>query len=280
MKKYQISSILLALLLNALFVLSLYLYHIEQSKREVKQVEVSFLAQESQKQKSVLEGEEKALAKDLGEREEEAKNMKSLPQEPKPQPKSEKAKKEQTKKAKPQAKKLDKKVRVKQEPLVKQNVEKTVSLDDEREKAEAQAKEEQLRKELQAEKQQKEEISNNVSNAFRQKKDTQGSGAKDGVANAKGPSSSYNLSGRSIVNNGGVLVSPKINRGVRGQIVVKIIVDENGKVLKAERSRKGTNILDMAIIRETLKAAREIKFNSQKGRAEQSGTITYIFEKS
>lgn len=95
--------------------------------------------------------------------------------------------------------------------------------------------------------------------------------------NPNGSAGSYALTGRSIVNNGGVLVRPATQRAVDGTVRVRIVVDGSGQVIRASVAQ-GTNIADTSIRAAALAAARATRFNAVAGAEEQEGIITYRFK--
>ena len=64
-----------------------------------------------------------------------------------------------------------------------------------------------------------------------------------------------------------------------GQVVVRIMVDQYGKVINAIPGAKGTTVQDATLWEAAKKAALEAKFNvSSSAPAVQEGSITYIFK--
>lgn len=93
-------------------------------------------------------------------------------------------------------------------------------------------------------------------------------GDTSGEPNAK-------LAGRSVL---GALPKPSFTVQASGIVVVKIKVDQYGKVLEATPGDKGTNVTDKTLWEAARKAAMESRFNtSADAPAVQEGTITYIF---
>lgn len=87
---------------------------------------------------------------------------------------------------------------------------------------------------------------------------------------------SFSLDGRSSL---GGLPKPENNSQEYGKVVVKITVDRNGVVTKAEPILRGTTTSDLYLQNEAKKAALKARFNADpKAAAIQEGTITYIFE--
>lgn len=191
----------------------------------------------------------------------------------------------------------------KAEDLLTQNIEETVSLDDEKkkekeekekqEKAEKERKqrEEAERKRIEEERKKKEQaISNRVAGAFGigyadggsqgdavSGEGNQGSpfgnsdhGENEGI----GGYGSFNLNGRSIGTGG--LPRPAYTVQEEGRIVINITVDPKGNVIFADIGR-GTNIDNASMRKSALEAAKRAKFNSINGTNNQSGTITYRY---
>ncbi|MBK7886771.1 MAG: hypothetical protein IPJ86_05520 [Bacteroidetes bacterium] len=63
-----------------------------------------------------------------------------------------------------------------------------------------------------------------------------------------------------------------------GKIVIEIIVDKNGNVLRAEGPARGSTITNGTLVRKSKEAAMKAKFSpSAKGVEEQKGSITFNF---
>ena len=93
-----------------------------------------------------------------------------------------------------------------------------------------------------------------------------GGGVGDGV--------SFSLDGRSAQS----LPKPNYPGNEQGIVVVRVTVDKNGVVTKAEPGVKGSNTADPGLIAEAKKAALRAKFNvDDAAPAFQVGTITYRF---
>ena len=87
---------------------------------------------------------------------------------------------------------------------------------------------------------------------------------------------SAKLEGRSVV---GSLPLPVFESGDGGKIVVKILVNQEGKVISAVPGAPGTTISDKALRESARKAALGALFNVSRTAPEaQEGTITYIFK--
>lgn len=121
-----------------------------------------------------------------------------------------------------------------------------------------------------------------VSGAFGKQSGQAGSQgtATSGTGNQGDPNgspSSYALSGRKIISNGGALVPPQVQRAVEGNVRVRIIVDGSGSVIRATIA-PGTNVADPSVRAAALEAARKTRFNAVPGSDEQEGSITYHFK--
>ena len=129
---------------------------------------------------------------------------------------------------------------------------------------------------------QSQQIGNSVAGAFGKQAGQAGSQgtATSGTGNQGDPNgspSSYALSGRKIISNGGALVAPRVQRAVEGNVRVRIVVDGNGSVIRATIA-PGTNIADPSVRAAALEAARKTRFNAVPGSDEQEGSITYHFK--
>lgn len=85
---------------------------------------------------------------------------------------------------------------------------------------------------------------------------------------------SFNLSGRSL------LSSPKIsdNSQEEGKVVVDIIVDKYGKVIRATPGARGSTTTNANLEKKAKEAALNTKFNANPSAAEeQKGQMTFIF---
>ena len=130
------------------------------------------------------------------------------------------------------------------------------------------------------------EVANKVSGLFDRKKPTgseSGTGKSDagsGVADKGrvGSSAGWSLDGRSIVGNGGRPVMPTRVPDIRGTVVVEITVNAAGQVIDAQVRLRGTNVVDNALRKAAVEAARKTRFNALGGVPDQKGTITYHFD--
>lgn len=126
-------------------------------------------------------------------------------------------------------------------------------------------------------------INNNVAGAFgrgAEQGNTQGSGtqANGNQGNPGGSGSSYSLTGRTIVGNGGYPEKPRYSKPIRGTVRVNIVVNNAGRVTDASIRLRGTNITDAAAQRAAIEAAKTTRFNSIAGGGDQEGVITYHFD--
>lgn len=113
---------------------------------------------------------------------------------------------------------------------------------------------------------------------------TQGSGNQgqsNGNANSNnytgrgGGNGNYSLAGRSAVS----LPKPEYNSNQQGKIVVRIWVDQQGRVVRAEAPYQGSTITTGRLVEQAKAAAKRARFNaSTTAPEEQIGTITYIFK--
>ncbi|MBL4707397.1 MAG: energy transducer TonB [Flavobacteriales bacterium] len=98
--------------------------------------------------------------------------------------------------------------------------------------------------------------------------------SKNYVGAGSGNGISFNLSGRSMKN------APKINDNSQeeGTVVVDIIVDKYGKVLRANPGARGSNTTSGILYKKAREAALKAKFNANPDIAEeQKGTMTFVF---
>ena len=92
----------------------------------------------------------------------------------------------------------------------------------------------------------------------------------EGSSNS-GDNNSYSLHGRSPV---GQIALPTYSEQVEGRVVISIIVDKNGNVIEASRT-KGTTVDDAKVMWAAIKAAKKTRFNPIDQDKNQSGIITY-----
>lgn len=152
----------------------------------------------------------------------------------------------------------------------------------ERQRAEAERQEQEAKKKAEAARR----AEARVASAFGAVSEATNSGANLGVSESATPhgvgkavgAGSHSLAGRSITSNGGRLTTPTVRKAVRGRINVRIVVDASGRVISAEVTPTGTNIVDAAVRAAAVSAARQTEFNAQPEAMPQKGVITYNFE--
>lgn len=99
-------------------------------------------------------------------------------------------------------------------------------------------------------------------------------GPGDSGSGNQGSGPSFSLAGRSALS----LPKPKYPGNDAGIVVVKITVDNTGKVTSAEPGARGTTIASQSFWNEAKQAALKAKFNVDSNAApSQQGTITYRF---
>lgn len=118
---------------------------------------------------------------------------------------------------------------------------------------------------------------------FSKGKVKKGSGSNQGISegsgtgaggNGDGKGVSFNLGGRGAKE----LVPPTASNNTPGKIVVEIIVDKEGNVVRAKAGVRGTTISNTNLYRKCEQAARKCKFAADSNAPEeQKGTITYRF---
>ena len=89
-----------------------------------------------------------------------------------------------------------------------------------------------------------------------------------------GTGGNYSLAGRTAVS----LPKPEYKSNQQGKIVVRIWVDQQGRVTRVEAPFQGSTISTGALVDQAKSAAKRARFNaSSSAPEEQIGTITYIF---
>jgi len=105
--------------------------------------------------------------------------------------------------------------------------------------------------------------------------DGEGYGTGNGVGNGNGDGvGTYELRGRSLQR------KPDVNDNSRetGKVIVSIVVDRNGKVIKATPGQKGTTTLSPTLLEKAKQGALDARFSPKPdGPEEQYGTMTFIF---
>ena len=90
-----------------------------------------------------------------------------------------------------------------------------------------------------------------------------------------GGNGSYSLAGRTNIS----LPRPSYGSNQQGKIVVKIVVNQQGRVIRAEAPAQGSTIANSGMVEQARQAALKAKFNADPNAPEeQSGTITYIYK--
>lgn len=84
----------------------------------------------------------------------------------------------------------------------------------------------------------------------------------------------YDLGGRGII---GTLPRPVYNVSASGTVVVKITVNEEGQVVKAEPAT-GTTISNQKLRQAAVDAAKKARFAASPGAGNATGKITYYFD--
>lgn len=83
----------------------------------------------------------------------------------------------------------------------------------------------------------------------------------------------YDLTGRSLERR----PQRMTDSGEEGVVVVEIIVDETGKVIKATSGKRGSTTTSANLYAKARQAAMQAKFNPKDGVKEQRGTYTFVF---
>lgn len=188
--------------------------------------------------------------------------------------------------ARPMAKKPQASTLSQEEPLVAdKRAEKTVPsptpkpVEQPKETAE-ERREREAKKAQEEEQRRRDEINRKVVGAFGKggSKKQEQNGAEGNATQGKNVGAGFSLAGRSITGNGGMPARPTGFRPTRGTVVVRIVVNDEGRVIEATERLKGTNITDPATLQAAVRAARATRFNAQPGAADQEGTITYHFD--
>lgn len=179
----------------------------------------------------------------------------------------------------------------KPEELISQDMEKSISLADQKKKKELETKrieENRIRREQELKaaeirKKTASVFSKTPGQTLSQGTSSSGSGNQGSIVgdissiNTKGGGQGYgnfSLSGRSI---NGSLPLPVYSIQEEGIVVVQIIVNPKGNVVSASISLQGTNTDNSALRSAALNAAKQAKFNTIQGNQNQSGTITYQY---
>ncbi len=97
-----------------------------------------------------------------------------------------------------------------------------------------------------------------------------------GKTSGVGGRDAFDLNGRTV--RGGQLPKPVYNGQDEGRVVVTIVVNPAGQVIRATTNNKLTNTVNPALRKAAEEAARKARFNAVDGVNNQSGTITYYFK--
>ncbi len=101
-----------------------------------------------------------------------------------------------------------------------------------------------------------------------------GDGSGNGPGHGPGNGPGFSLAGRNAKN----LPAPDFNN-VQGKVVVRIKVDQTGKVIDAEAVSKGSTIANVRVWKKCEEYALKAKFSAKPDAPDvQQGTITYIIE--
>jgi TonB family protein len=101
-----------------------------------------------------------------------------------------------------------------------------------------------------------------------------GSGTGSGGGNGDGAGIGFDLTGRNFRS------LPKLEdrSQEQGRVVIEIIVDKSGNVLRADGPARGSTITNASLVRKSIEAAKKAKFSpSPQGVEEQKGSITFNF---
>lgn len=101
-----------------------------------------------------------------------------------------------------------------------------------------------------------------------------GSGNGSGGGNGDGTGIGFDLTGRNFRS----LPRLEDRSQEQGRVVIEIIVDKSGNVLRADGPARGSTITNATLVRKSIEAARKAKFSpSPQGVEEQKGSITFNF---
>lgn len=101
-----------------------------------------------------------------------------------------------------------------------------------------------------------------------------GTGTGSGGGNGDGAGIGFDLTGRNFRS----LPRLEDRSQEQGRVVIEIIVDKSGNVLRADGPARGSTITNASLVRKSMEAARKAKFSpSPQGVEEQKGSITFNF---
>lgn len=118
-----------------------------------------------------------------------------------------------------------------------------------------------------------------LKNKKTQKGNSKGSDLKDGNS-LRNISPGIENDGIFILTNRSLVIKPEpiLNDAEEGIVVVEIVVDENGRVVKATPGARGSTTTSSKLYAKARGAAKEAKFSpSPDGIKEQRGTYTFVF---
>lgn len=101
-----------------------------------------------------------------------------------------------------------------------------------------------------------------------------GTGTGSGGGNGDGAGIGFDLTGRNFRS----LPRLEDRSQEQGRVVIEIIVDKSGNVLRADGPARGSTITNASLVRKSMEAAKKAKFSpSPQGVEEQKGSITFNF---
>lgn len=169
-----------------------------------------------------------------------------------------------------------------QEEVMTQDVEETVEVEEKKEEEKVEEKKPEI----------SDELKQTLSNAFNKNKNQANEGdddkagdkgktdgelegkAYDGQNGGNGNGISFSLSGRGQVS----IPKPDYNTQEEGKVVVSIIVNRKGEVVKATAGARGTTTTSSTLLEKAEQAAYKARFTKSPSAPEQQrGTITYVF---
>ena len=101
-----------------------------------------------------------------------------------------------------------------------------------------------------------------------------GTGTGSGGGNGDGAGIGFDLTGRNVRS----LPRLEDRSQEQGRVVIEIIVDKSGNVLRADGPARGSTITNASLVRKSMEAAKKAKFSpSPQGVEEQKGSITFNF---
>lgn len=168
--------------------------------------------------------------------------------------------------------------------VITDDTENTAVIVAERERKEKEERERKERERLEAERRRQQELDNQMSSAFGAGTSGSGQGSGQGAsggnqgtdASGGGGFGSFDLGGRGLYP-GSALPRPAYNVQEEGTIVVAVIVNPQGNVIKADIRARGTNITNERMRKSAEEAALKARFAVVNSSDNQHGTITYRY---